>query len=84
LKNEGRISVDCVVNDPTGRTDRKLDAPEKTFNLNSHVVNQELNDEKVTVGLTGEVVGQESPILSGVSVGPIWPVGVDVLVARLA
>jgi hypothetical protein len=49
--------VDCVVNDPTGRTDRKLDAPEKTFNLNSHVVNQELNDEKVTVGLTGEMVG---------------------------
>jgi len=48
----------------TSRTDRKLDTPEETFYLNPHVVNQELGDEKVAEGLTDEVVGKESPILS--------------------
>lgn len=47
-----------AVKDPTSRTDRKLDAPEKTLNLNSHVVNQEFGDKKDTEGLAGEVVGQ--------------------------
>lgn len=41
------VSALAVVNDPTGGTNRKLDTPEKTLNLNSHVVNQELRDEKV-------------------------------------
>ena len=67
-------------------TDRKLDAPEETLNLNAHVVDQELGDEKVAEGLAHEVVGQEPPILSGsparvvkVSVSadrvPIWETG---------
>lgn len=55
--------------DPTHRTHRKLSAPEKTLDLNSYVVNQEFSDEKVTKGLTGEMMSQKPPVLSGVSAG---------------
>jgi len=45
------------------RTDRELDAPKETLNLDSHVVNQKLGDKKVAERLTDEVVGQDSPVL---------------------
>ena len=41
------VSALSAVNDPTGGTNRKLDTPEKTLNLNSRVVDQEFCDEKV-------------------------------------
>jgi len=53
-----------VVTDTTGRTDRKLDAPEETLNLNARMVNQELGDEQITEGLADKMVGHESPVLS--------------------
>jgi len=46
-------------------TDRKLDASEETLNLDSHVVNQKLGDEKVAERLADEVVCQDPPVLSG-------------------
>ena len=58
--------------DTTSRTNRKLDTPETTLHLNAHVVDQEFGDEKVTEGLTDEVVGQESPVLSGLPVMGLW------------
>ena len=53
----------------TGKTDRKLDTPEETLDLNAHVVDQELGDEKVGGGLTDAVVSQKPPVLSGLPVG---------------
>lgn len=58
------MSVDSQGSDQ--RTNRKLDTPEKTFDLNSHVVNQEFSNKKGTEGLAGKVMGQQPPILSNV------------------
>ena len=52
-----------------GRADRKLDAPEETLNLNAHVIDQELRDEKVGGGLTDAMVGQKPPVLSCLPAG---------------
>lgn len=54
-----------MVKDTTGGTDRKLDAPEETLDLNARMVDQELGDKQITEGLADEMVGQESPVLSG-------------------
>ena len=55
----------AVVKDTTDRTDRKLDAPKESLNLNADIVYQEFGDKKVAEGLADEVVGQEPPVLSG-------------------
>ena len=52
----------------TDETDRKLDTPEETLDLNAHIVDQKLGDEKVGGGLTNAVVGQKPPVLSGLPV----------------
>jgi hypothetical protein len=70
-KHEKRISGGGA-EDTTSRTNRKLDTPETTLHLNAHVVDQEFGDEKVTEGLTDEVVGQESPVLSGLPAMGLW------------
>ena len=56
----------CVARATIDRTDRELDAPKETLDLNSHVVNQKLGDKKVAERLADEVVSQDSPVLSGV------------------
>ena len=52
------------------RTDRKLGAPEETLNLDSHVVDQEFDDEKVAERLADEMMGQDSPVLSDLLARP--------------
>ena len=57
-----------TVKNTTGKTDRKFDTPEETLDLNAHIVDQELGDEKVGEGLANTVVGQKPPVLSGLPV----------------